>query len=66
MLLSVLLSMVPKLVLLRQVLPCQLRLLLLFLWATLTKVLSSSTRSVMVCGTFKVLRRLELFALASS
>jgi hypothetical protein len=66
MLLSVLLFVVLKLVLLRQVLPCQLRLLLLFLWETLTKVPSSSTRSATVCGISKVLRHLELLALASS
>jgi hypothetical protein len=66
MLLSVLLFVVLKLVLLRLILPCRLRLLPLFLWATLTKVLSSSTRSATVCGISKVLHSLELLALASS
>lgn len=55
MLLSVPQFMVLKAVLRRLALPCRLRLLRSFLWATLTKVLDSSTRSATVCGTSKVL-----------
>lgn len=55
MLLSVPQFVVLKAVLRRLALPCRLRLLRSFLWATLTKVLDSSTRSATVCGISKVL-----------
>jgi hypothetical protein len=55
MLLSVPQFVVLKAVLRRLALPCRLRLLRSFHWATLTKVLNSSIRSATVCGTSKVL-----------